>query len=81
MKQFRAFKSMVFVHALATGVLGIGYIVATTERALSADSISKLGDLSSFRKIVLDTKSLADQSDLVAAKARIKDLETSWDEA
>ncbi|MDD2049404.1 hypothetical protein NPS47_17795 [Pseudomonas putida] len=52
-----------------------------TQAAAGIGNATKLGDLTPFRSIAQDVAGKVDAQDLAGAKARIKDLEQSWDDA
>lgn len=56
-------------------------ITLPTPASTVAASASRLGDLSAFRAIAQDTHARLLAGDIPSAKARIRDLETAWDDA
>jgi hypothetical protein len=47
----------------------------------AAATMSELGDLSTMRSIVADTQALVASQDAAAAKAKVTEFETAWDQA
>jgi len=64
---------------LTAAIVSIAVVFSAPMEAKSASP--KLGNLASFRTIATDANAMLERGDVAAAKLRLKDLETSWDEA
>lgn len=71
---------VLFLAAAAIYLAGSGNFSSISPISI-AQAATKLGDLSKFKKIAVDTNELVKKGDLPGAKARIKDLESTWDDA
>ena len=56
------------------------YASGPSVAASAATLATGLGDMSAFSSIVVDVQTIAATGDLAAAKVRIKDFETAWDD-
>ncbi len=78
MKQFLLAAVLIAVPVALFAAVETWVLPQTGTDAATADA---LGDLSGYETIVSDTRDLVDQGNLAAAKTRISDFETTWDQA
>ena len=77
----KRFSRAIFAVSFMVATIGVAQSQTIASPQIKSSPATTIGDLSSYRAIAVDTLRIVEAGDLPAAKKRITELETAWDNA